>query len=52
MHKKLVNITQAILNDEDLEHLQIRDLRNVIIHVQENMDDEEEPEEDLEKFVI
>lgn len=52
---QITGVIQRILNDSDLEHLSVKDLRNFVIHMQDEiMEDveEEESAEDLNKYVI
>lgn len=53
MNQKLVNFLQNVLNDEDLSHLSVKDLKNVVLNLQSADEDEEEEEEiDESRFVI
>lgn len=52
---QITGIIQNILNDSDLEHLSVRDLRNVVLNMQEIIyaeEEEEESDEDLNRYVI
>lgn len=52
---QITAIIQNILNDIDLEHLSVKDLRNVVINMQDIILDDGEDggeEEDLNKYVI
>lgn len=51
----ITGVIQNILNDSDLEHLSVKDLRNVVINMQDVLYDDtesEEEDEDLNKYVI
>lgn len=53
--KKIVMLVQDIINDDDLKHLKIGDLRSIIIHVTGNVfsvEDSDESDEDLNRYVI
>lgn len=54
--KKMVMLVQDIINDDDLKHLKLGDLRSIIIHVTGNIfsenEEEDEKEEDLNRYVI
>lgn len=50
-------LVQSILNDEDLEHLTVLDLRNVLLNLQDVFEyqiekDAEESEEDLKRHIL
>ena len=50
---QITAIIQNILNDTDLEHLSVKDLKNVVINMQDIiLDDDDEKEEDLNKYII
>lgn len=53
---QITGIIQNILNDTDLEHLSVKDLRNVVLNMQPLLigdeDDEEEEEVDLNRYVL
>ena len=51
---QITGVIQRILNDSDLEHLSVKDLRNFVIHIQDELvgDEEDESAEDLNKYVI
>jgi hypothetical protein len=52
---QITTIIQNVLNDTDLEHLTVRDLRNVVLHLQTVLmseDEEEEGEVDLTRYVL
>jgi hypothetical protein len=50
---QITAIIQNILNDTDLEHLTVKDLRNVVLNIQDVIlpELEEEPQ-NLEKYVL
>lgn len=53
MKEKLVQFTENLINDDDLSHLTVKDLRNVLVNLQAvEENDEEEEEEDLNRYVI
>lgn len=56
---KLVVLVQEMINDDDLSHLTLKDLRSVLIHIDTSLvsdEDDDEEEEDTEllmaKYVI
>lgn len=55
---KLVVLVQEMINDDDLSHLTLKDLRSVLIHIDTSLvsDEDDDEEEDTEllmaKYVI
>ena len=54
----LALIMQNLINDEDLDHLSLKDLRNILLNIQpvineEELDEDEEvAEEELKRYVL
>lgn len=54
----LALIMQNLINDEDLDHLSLKDLRNILLNIQpvineeEFDEDEEVAEEELKRYVL
>lgn len=54
----LALIMQNLINDEDLDHLSLKDLRNILLNIQpvineEELDEDEEvTEEELKRYVL
>lgn len=52
---QITGIIQNILNDTDLEHLSVKDLRNIVLNMQPvllSQEAEEESREELEKYLL
>jgi len=56
MNTLLSKISEANINDEDLDDMTVLELRSVLIHVQNCFDieesEDEQSDEELEKYVI
>lgn len=48
----IISLTESILTDSDLEHLTVKDLRNVLLHAAAASSDQDEENEEHEERLL